>query len=72
MSIKSYKVTNIDWDTDGEPVKPFHSECLINIEVSSDITEKELEESISNAITDMSNFCHNGFDYTEIQYQESQ
>jgi hypothetical protein len=71
MSIKSYKVTNIDWDTDGEQLD-LPSECLINIEVSSDITEKEVEESISNAITDMSNFCHNGFNYTEIQYQESQ
>lgn len=61
-SIKSYKVTNIDWDTDGEQLN-LPSECLINIEVSSDITEKEVEESISNAITNMSNFCHNGFNY---------
>ena len=71
MSIKSYKVTKIDWDTDGQQLN-LPSECLINIEVSSDITEKEVEESISNAITNMSNFCHNGFDYIEIQYQESQ
>jgi hypothetical protein len=70
-SRKTYKVINIDWDTDGEELN-LPVECLINIEVSSDMTEKEVEENISNAITNMSNFCHNGFDYTEIQYQESQ
>lgn len=58
----TYKVSEIIWDTDGQECD-LPTECLIDVMVNSNTTEGDIEESISNAITDMVSFCHKGFKY---------
>ena len=58
----TYKVSEIVWDTDEQESDP-PSECLIDVMVNSNTTEEDIEESISNAITDMRSYCHKGFRY---------
>ena len=58
----TYKVSEIVWDTDEQESDP-PSECLIDVMVNSNTTEEDIEESISNAITDMVSYCHKGFKY---------
>ena len=62
MRSRTYKVSEIVWDTDGQECD-IPSECLIDVMVNCYTTEEEIEESISNAITDMVSFCHKGFTY---------
>ena len=58
----TYKVSEIVWDTD-EQESDLPTECLIDVMVNSNTTEEDIEESISEAITDMVSFCHKGFKY---------
>ena len=58
----TYKVSEIVWDTD-EQESDLPTECLIDVMVNSNTTEEDIEESISNAITDMVSYCHKGFKY---------
>ena len=58
----TYKVSEIVWDTD-EQESDLPTECLIDVMVNSNTTEEDIEESISNAITDMRSYCHKGFRY---------
>ena len=58
----TYKVSEIIWDTDEQESDP-PSECLVNILVTSDMTEEDIEESISDAVTNMRSYCHKGFKY---------
>ena len=58
----TYKVSEIVWDTD-EQESDLPTECLRDVMVNSNTTEEDIEESISNAITDMRSYCHKGFRY---------
>jgi hypothetical protein len=57
-----YKITDIKYDTDGEEIKSLP----LNIEVEIDETDKdlgEIEEELSDAISNITGFCHDGFRY---------
>lgn len=62
-----YKVTNIDYDTDGEEIE---LPTELEIDVPTNITDGyEIEEYISDEISNTSGFCHKGFTVTpEIEY----
>lgn len=51
------KVFDIKWDTDGEDI-PLPEEFTFELEDHEDI-----EEFMSDTITEITGFCHNGFDY---------
>ena len=58
--MKTVKVTNIKYDTDGEDVDLPKE---IEIEIPSDVEgEEEIEEYVSNEISNKTGFCHKGFD----------
>ena len=60
---KTYIVTDIDYDTDGEEV---YLPKNLTIDVPDDIEdEDEINEFIEDKITTMTGFCHNGFTKTE-------
>jgi len=48
-----FRVYDIDWDTDGEK---------INLPESMNVTV-EYEDELSDVISDITGFCHNGFNY---------
>ena len=53
------KATNIQWDTDGD--KDVFDSLPTEIEIPDNITEDE----ISDYISDMTGFCHNGYIITK-------
>ncbi|MBQ8133269.1 MAG: hypothetical protein IJ192_02490 [Clostridia bacterium] len=66
-----YDVTNIHWDTDGDKTieNNLPSEILINTEyldVENDEDMNEIEEAISNYLSNVYGFCHFGFDYQRV------
>lgn len=62
-----YKVTNIEYDTDGEDVSLPKE---LDIEVPADLEDGyEIEEYISDEISNQTGFCHKGFTTSpEIEY----
>lgn len=50
------KAINILWDTDGEDI-----DLPTEIEIPDDI-DLDDEDAISDYISDLTGFCHNGFD----------
>ena len=67
MSEKTFKVFDILWDTDYEPVN-LPEEATVTISSSSvDLNDDELvSEYISDWLSDEYGFCHYGFDYNEL------
>lgn len=53
-----YLVTNIDYDTDGENIDLPKE---LEIDVPNNLDENDISEFISNKISDITGFCHNGF-----------
>ena len=64
--MKTYKITNIEWDTD-ELDDELPNDFLINVNVKEGATELEIEERISELVSDEYGFLHFGFDYRESQ-----
>jgi hypothetical protein len=59
-----YKVTDIKYDTDGEEIdlpKELEIEVLEELE-----TEDDFFDYISDEISNITGFCHNGFSVTKI------
>ncbi len=57
-----YTVTNIKWDTDGEAIDlPKEIKVDIPNDVFVKMGSEEVDEHISNYITNETGFCHKGF-----------
>lgn len=63
---RKYKCTNIRWDTDGETLD-LPTEVIVEIDTNTD----DVEEAISDALSDQIGFCHFGFDYVRIRKNTS-
>ncbi len=64
-SIRVFLVTDIHWDTDGEEVD-LPEEMTVNVSEDEELEEDEIEEYISDKISDETGFCHFGFNYKEV------
>ena len=65
MAKKRVRVScfNIKWDTDGEEIDlPKRISVDVPVEVTGD--NDELEDYLSDFITDFTGWCHGGFQYT--------
>ena len=49
---------DIQWDTDGKRIK-LPKECLIHVD--NDMDEIEMEEMLSDTLSERTGFCHKGF-----------
>ena len=59
---KLVTATNILWDTDGNKGVAKKLPKEIKVEIPASITsDEEADAYVSDAITDMTGFCHNGF-----------
>jgi hypothetical protein len=69
--IKKYLVDSIDYDTDGQPVEGLPSQLTITLELTEEDLEHEdlLEELLSDAISEETGWCVNGFNYEEIGHK---
>jgi len=63
-----YTVTNIDYDTDGEEVD-LPKELVIDIPNEDFVkyTAEEIDEFISDEISNITGFCHNGFSMSTLK-----
>ena len=64
--MKTYRITNIHWYTD-ELDDELPNDFLINVNVKEGATELEIEEKISESVSDEYGYLHFGFDYKEEQ-----
>ena len=60
-----YMVTTIQWDTDGdkEVLKDLPKELSIDTDTLSISDKDEIEETISDYLSDIYGFCHFGFNF---------
>ena len=60
-----YMVTNIQWDTDGdkENLMDLPAELSIDADTLSISDKDEIEETISDYLSDIYGFCHFGFNF---------
>lgn len=73
VTVKRYRVYNIEWDTDGEDIDhlPTHLTSEIEFYNDTNYSDDEITEMISDDITDRIGFCHFGFEYEEINEEET-
>ena len=53
-----YLVTDIDWDTDGEVID---LPSKLEIDIPDDMDSEDIEDYVSDSISDTTGFCHYGF-----------
>jgi hypothetical protein len=61
--MKTYYVTEIEWETDGEEVE-LPTDLYIELD-SESMTDSEIEEVLSDEITERTGWLHNGFSWEE-------
>ena len=73
VTVKRYRVYNIQWDTDGEDIDhlPTHLTSEIEFYNDTNYSDNEITEMISDDITDRIGFCHFGFEYEETNEEET-
>lgn len=59
-----YKVTNIRYDTDGQKVELPRT---LDIEIPDDMSSDEIEDFLSDEISNLTGYCHFGFSFNLIQ-----
>lgn len=60
--MKTYTVTDIKWDTDGEDAEELGLPEEMTVEVPDEMTDAgEILEYIEDALSDATGFCHDGF-----------
>jgi len=60
------KVTDIKWDTDGDKRVASELPKSLIIKVEDDLPESEIEDFLSDEISDQVGFCHFGFKWSKI------
>ncbi len=58
---RKYTVTNIKYDTDGQKID---LPTKMEMEIPDDVEDDEIEEYISDEISNRTGFCHLGFETT--------
>ena len=64
--MKTYRITNIDWCT-YELNDDLPNDFLISVSIKKGATPLEVEERISESVSDEYGYLHYGFDYKESQ-----
>lgn len=65
MITKTYRVTNIVWDTDGEQIDDLPLTCIVELdfEDEEEASDADLDELIGNALSDRVEWCVEGFEF---------
>ena len=66
MNKTAYICTNIEWDTDGDTDILDTLPQRIVIEVPVDLTGDEIEDHLSDTLSDETGWCHYGFDFQPL------
>jgi len=62
MSSIQASVSSIKWDTDEpEELESLPTQMTVTVQVDSASDDEEIDEAISDAITNETGFCHKGF-----------
>jgi len=59
-----YLITDIEYDTDGADV---NLPKKMEIEVSTGVDDENVEDFLSDKISNETGFCHNGFTFSELK-----
>lgn len=61
--MKTYHISNIKWDTDGETID-LPSEVTMSVSIKDD---EDTADVLSDCISDVFGWCHCGFNYEEVR-----
>ena len=63
MITKSYRVTNIVWDTDGEQINDLPSTHVVDLDYKDEqeASDADLDHEIGEALSDKFDWCVEGF-----------
>lgn len=64
-SLRTFIVTDIDWDIDGEDIE-LPEEITIAIPEDEELEEDEIQEYLSDKVSDVTGFLHFGFTFKQI------
>lgn len=65
---KNFLCTDIQWDTDGIYLSLPKSVLFVNCSLPDD--EDEVEDFLSDKLTDAVGFCHSGFKHEEVMNKQ--
>ncbi len=66
MKYDKYQVCDINYDLDGDEGDTSYLPEILTIDVPDDLDEDEVYEFISDEISNMTGFCHNGFTSSKV------
>ena len=64
--IKTFKIENIEWDTDGEDVD-LPDMCWVELGVEPDESDESISDRLTDIVSDHFGWCHYGFNYRECE-----
>ena len=64
QSNKTFTVSNIDYDTDGEQIDGLPAELVVDVPNEFCETSDDILDYIADEISNRTGFCHNGFSTT--------
>ena len=67
-TIRTYSIHDIEYDTDGQEDEELPEVILTQIPDDLWDDEEGLEEILSNKISEITGYCHFGFNYSVIDY----
>lgn len=63
--MKHFYVFSINYDTDGEVIEELPVELFVSFDID-DVPVDELDDMISDEITNRTGFCHKGFEFRQL------
>ena len=59
---------DVQWDTDGETLEScgLESTFVADVDIEADETDEEIEDILSDFLSDEYGFCHEGFEFEII------
>ncbi len=67
--IESYRIFNVNWETDGQVIDEI-SDLFVQVEVDASFTKEDLEEILSDHISNETGWLHNGFNYEQVELKK--
>ena len=63
----TYEITCIEWDASETDIDEYKLPQRCRVKIFADTPEDEIENELSEALTEDYGFCHNGFAYSKLE-----
>ena len=66
----TYEITCIEWDASETDIDEYKLPQRCRVKIFADTPEDEIENELSEALTETYGFCHNGFEYSKLEKKQ--